>query len=834
MPASDPQIIVINNHEYRFARRLGGQNLFPVFLIENMGHGGLGGRLEVLKIAPVARSESYFEDAVQQLRREVHATSTLSCSPAVYDEGNEEHIDPRSGAFLFQGSYDPARMSYPFFRMEYVEGRDLDSWIRSRRPVAERLAVAQQCAAALDELRRIKFVHRDLKPANMMVVTSSLQVKIIDFGWVKLQEGTRTMLPMGTPLYAPLELLDLAIGVHDHRTDVYSLCVILWELLTGAHPYADAAPEWSMLDPKPFKDYLRSDRPTEHVTQQLEDQLEGTPWLSRDLLQLLARGLSADPAARPTCSQLLGEARLQRELVERSALFFSAPLVVSVGDGKPAGGSAVMVGPGLALSALHVVQGAQRVLLLNGDGAGWGQTIWSDKERDLALLETGLTSSWLEPWDAAPPPPGTEVVVIGFPQSLAALGQADFATTFLCGKVKTPHRAPDRSYTILHDAPTAPGSSGSPVLARDTNGSWKVLGIHLRAGGEASLLDVATRAAIAGTQLDVATRAAIAGTQGDRDRSITSSASGDPVAGFMRATGFLRQVLDLVAEPCPDPWTVLDRAVTLSPDHPDPLVAALLDRQMMNWSALHEAPPSRIDQDATALLERLGSSVPEAAVQAARGYLHRGKLDRAGELLESGIEQITPWSRGPLLASLMADLWEAPGSWSEAAPLAQMLWDLRGERGTMPRGPWVRSWDRGGRNSLGMEFRHIPAGSFTMDAPQEAVLAAVEAEVKAGTDRNKARGWHNARQHQVTITRPFLLGSTPVTRAQWMTVVDTDPSRFKHAGLQAPVERVSWFDAVKFCNLLSEREGVPEQQWAYLIHGEQGTPGKDYTFKQVR
>ena len=74
--------------------------------------------------------------------------------------------------------------------------------------------------------------------------------------------------------------------------------------------------------------------------------------------------------------------------------------------------------------------------------------------------------------------------------------------------------------------------------------------------------------------------------------------------------------------------------------------------------------------------------------------------------------------------------------------------------------------------------------------------------------------------HAVTLTRTFELWSTPVTQGQWEALMGNNPSQFK--GATRPVERVSWFDAVAYCNALSRKLGLEE---AYVVTGASGTPG---------
>jgi formylglycine-generating enzyme required for sulfatase activity len=91
---------------------------------------------------------------------------------------------------------------------------------------------------------------------------------------------------------------------------------------------------------------------------------------------------------------------------------------------------------------------------------------------------------------------------------------------------------------------------------------------------------------------------------------------------------------------------------------------------------------------------------------------------------------------------------------------------------------------------LGLKLVVIPAGTFKMGSP----------------DDEPDRGDDEGPQTQVTITKDFFLGSTDVTQGQYETVMGTNPSDFKIVGKDAPVETVSWADAVAFCQKLTERE----------------------------
>ena len=103
-----------------------------------------------------------------------------------------------------------------------------------------------------------------------------------------------------------------------------------------------------------------------------------------------------------------------------------------------------------------------------------------------------------------------------------------------------------------------------------------------------------------------------------------------------------------------------------------------------------------------------------------------------------------------------------------------------------------------------MWFVRIPAGTFRMGSP--------EGESGRSSDEGPV--------HKVTISRDFYMGVTEVIQGQWRDVMGTNPSNFSGCGDDCPAEQMSWFDAVNFCNRLSEREGLRP---AYRISGESVT-----------
>ena len=140
---------------------------------------------------------------------------------------------------LLDGGVSPS--GHPYLVVEYVEGETLDRYSDDRKlGIEARLRLFLQVCQAVDHAHRNLILHRDLKPANVLVTTDGV-VKLLDFGTASLlEEGpsvTVTRARMLTPRYAsPEQLRGERPGV---TGDVFSLGVILYELLTGAWPFGD-------------------------------------------------------------------------------------------------------------------------------------------------------------------------------------------------------------------------------------------------------------------------------------------------------------------------------------------------------------------------------------------------------------------------------------------------------------------------------------------------------------------------------------------------------------------------------------------------------------------
>jgi serine/threonine-protein kinase len=135
----------------------------------------------------------------------------------------------------------------PYFIMEFLTGESLNEIVsRGAIPAAEVAPIADQMCRALSAAHAKGIVHRDLKPHNVQLIEKDGApfVKILDFGVAKILAApdgsqsvkTRTGSLMGTPLYMSPEQCKGA-GLLDHRTDIYSLGVMIYEMLAGRPPF---------------------------------------------------------------------------------------------------------------------------------------------------------------------------------------------------------------------------------------------------------------------------------------------------------------------------------------------------------------------------------------------------------------------------------------------------------------------------------------------------------------------------------------------------------------------------------------------------------------------
>ncbi|MBI1732294.1 MAG: serine/threonine protein kinase, partial [Gammaproteobacteria bacterium] len=236
---------------------------------------------------------------------------------------SESLNDPESGSryrkMFFNEAHSAGMLTHPniiniydagvdaetcYIVMEYIEGGEtLKTYTRSESllPVEKVVEMAFKCAKALDYAHRQGVVHRDIKPANILV-TKDMDIKIGDFSIAHINKPDSTATQhagmMGSPKYmSPEQLREETVG---NQTDLFSLGVVMFELLTGKHPFE--AENFSRLvtrilnDPvSPLRDF-RSDAPVvlEDIVQKaLAKDLAGRYQMGLDLATDLAKAFES-------------------------------------------------------------------------------------------------------------------------------------------------------------------------------------------------------------------------------------------------------------------------------------------------------------------------------------------------------------------------------------------------------------------------------------------------------------------------------------------------------------------------------------------------------------
>src|SRR6202167_5966264 len=219
--AMNPQSSIAH---YRIASRIGAGGMGEVYRATDTKLG----RDVALKLLPPEMASD--PERLARFRREARAVATL----------NHPHIVTIFSVEEADGIH--------FLTMELVEGQSLDRLIpESGLPVERILAIASALADALGAAHDKGIVHRDLKPANVML-TGEGRVKVLDFGLAKEMRpydpaaatltsagDTAIGVVMGTPAYmSPEQIAGRAL---DHRTDIFSLGIILYEMASGRRPF---------------------------------------------------------------------------------------------------------------------------------------------------------------------------------------------------------------------------------------------------------------------------------------------------------------------------------------------------------------------------------------------------------------------------------------------------------------------------------------------------------------------------------------------------------------------------------------------------------------------
>lgn len=203
-------------------------------VIKKLGSGGMGQVFLARQLEPVDRQVAI--KLIQQRIRSVASEVRFLVERQALAQMHHPAI-----AQIFEAGTNPD--GYPYFAMEYVQGQTLMAFCSHHRlNLRERLALFVRICQGVSHAHQKGLIHRDLKPGNILVtlIDEVPRPKIIDFGIAATESSAserRHQGTAGTPVYMSPELFDETTGI-DIRADIYSLGVILYELLTDCRPYS--------------------------------------------------------------------------------------------------------------------------------------------------------------------------------------------------------------------------------------------------------------------------------------------------------------------------------------------------------------------------------------------------------------------------------------------------------------------------------------------------------------------------------------------------------------------------------------------------------------------
>ncbi len=345
-------------------------------MLEELGRGAMGvvyrahdpviGREVAVKTIRLTEEGTGLTHAelIARFQTEAHAAGLLTHPNivVVYDAGEDE------GLF--------------YMTMELVEGGSLQSLIDTRQsfPLPRVLRLMEQACAALQFAHERNVVHRDIKPANIMITRNDI-VKITDFGTAKIMQfGTAiTSGIIGTPSYmSPEQVQGKSV---DCRSDIFSLGVIFYELVTGEKPFPGETITTVM-----YKIVNEDPIPPRRLNSSLHPGLN----------DVIMRALARDPAARyATCGELIGALNNYREQTSNAGMtalmprgVTGMPIMTTTRSFRsnpaplvPLGVSPLDLPPTRTVHSARELQPKKRtsfglVLLLLGAIAGAGYRVW--------------------------------------------------------------------------------------------------------------------------------------------------------------------------------------------------------------------------------------------------------------------------------------------------------------------------------------------------------------------------------------------------------------------------------------------------------------------------
>jgi serine/threonine-protein kinase len=265
-------------------------------VLEELGRGAVG-------VVYSARHRTLGrKDAIKVLRRErvqdAEQASRFFTEAVALSRSGHDHI-------VSVLDYGVAEGGDSYYVMELLDGETLGARVRREGalPIAEVVHIGRQLTVALAVAHGAGVIHRDLKPENVFLCRRGPDrsyVKVLDFGMAKLLQApvtphalTRSGTVLGTPLYMSPEQCQGKRDRIDHRSDIYALGIILFELLAGTPPFLAAN---------------MTDLMVLHLTGALPPLRERRPEVPAELEALIGRLCAKEQARRPASMDEVGAA----------------------------------------------------------------------------------------------------------------------------------------------------------------------------------------------------------------------------------------------------------------------------------------------------------------------------------------------------------------------------------------------------------------------------------------------------------------------------------------------------------------------------------------------
>lgn len=246
---------------YQIIERIGGGGMALVYKAQDI----LLNRYVAIKV--LRQQFVNDEEFIRRFRREAQSAASLSHPNivSVYDVGQEEDVH--------------------YIVMEYIEGQNLNEIIKERAPlqVEESVRIASQIADALDHAHHNQIIHRDIKPHNILIGRNG-RVKVTDFGIARAVTSatiTQTGSVVGSVHYfSPEHAKGVATG---EKSDLYSLGIVLYQMLTGQLPFLGESPISVAL---------------KHLQEQFEDPRLVNPMIPQSVENIILKSMRKNPAER--------------------------------------------------------------------------------------------------------------------------------------------------------------------------------------------------------------------------------------------------------------------------------------------------------------------------------------------------------------------------------------------------------------------------------------------------------------------------------------------------------------------------------------------------------